>query len=87
MESFDESSFDESSFGESSFGESSFGENLFGFMESFGSSGSNIFIILLLIVLVVTGYLIYKNRDKIKMPSLPQRIAQFGRQIKSIKKM
>ena len=43
----------------------------------FGSTGSTIFIIILLIVLAVAGYLIYTNRDKIKMPSLNKRIAQF----------
>ena len=62
-------------------------DSVLGSMERFGSCGSNIFIVILLIVLAVAGYLIYKNRDKIKIPSLPQRIAQFGRQIKSIKKM
>jgi len=57
-----------------------------GSIEGFGSCGSTVFIIILLIVLGLAGYLIYTNRDKIKIPSLPQRIAQFGRQIKSIKK-
>ena len=61
-------------------------DSVLGSMESFGSCGSNIFIVILLIVLALAGYLIYTNRDKIKIPSLPQRIAQFGRQIKSIKK-
>jgi len=61
-------------------------DSILGSIESFGSTGSTIFIIILLIVLGLAGYLIYTNRDKIKMPSLKQRIAQFGRQIKSIKK-
>ena len=68
------------------FGSMENNDSVLGSMESFGSCGSNIFIVILLIVLALAGYLIYTNRDKIKIPSLPQRIAQFGRQIKSIKK-
>ena len=59
----------------------------FGSMENFGNCGSNIFIVILLIILAIIGFVLYKNRDTIKMPTLSQRIAMFGRQIKSIKRM
>jgi len=54
---------------------------------NFGDSdcGCTIWIILLLVVLLVVGYIYNMNKDTIKLPTLPQRIAKFGRQIKSIK--
>ena len=57
---------------------------------SFGEScGCTIWIILLILVLVAAGYMYYINRGNIKLPKLPNlpgRIAQFGRDIKSIRK-
>jgi hypothetical protein len=62
-------------------------KSTFGSMETFGSCGSNIFIVILLIILAIVGFILYKNKDTIKIPTLSQRIANFGRQIKSIKRM
>ena len=60
----------------------------FGSMSSFGETcGCWTWIILLILVLAIVGYILYQNRATIKIPGLPQRIAQFGRQIKSIKRM
>ena len=60
----------------------------FGDMSSFGATcNCMIWIALLVLVLAVAGYILYTNRGNIKMPSLPQRIARFGRQIKAIRKM
>jgi hypothetical protein len=54
---------------------------------SFGSScGCWTWIILLIIVLAVVGYLYYANKGNIRF-TIPQRIAAFGRQIKTIQKM
>lgn len=56
-------------------------------ISNFGDSGCGctIWIILLLVVLLVVGYIYNMNKDTIKLPTLTQRIAKFGRQIKSIK--
>lgn len=62
-------------------------KSTFGSMENFGSCGSSIFIVILLIILAIIGYILYINKDTIKIPTLHQRIANFGRQIKSIKRM
>ena len=56
-------------------------------MEKFGSCGSSIFIVILLIIIMLIGFVLYTNKDIIKIPTLHQRIANFGRQIKSIKRM
>ena len=65
-------------------------KSTFGSMSSFGEScGCTIWIILLILVLVAAGYMYYINRGNIKLPKLPKlpgRIAQFGRDIKSIRK-
>ena len=63
-------------------------KSTFGSISSFGETcGCWTWIILLILVLAIVGYILYHNRATIKIPGLPQRIAQFGRQIKSIKRM
>ena len=63
-------------------------KSTFGSMSSFGETcGCWTWIIMLILVLAIVGYILYQNRATIKIPGLPQRIAQFGRQIKTIKRM
>ena len=54
---------------------------------NFGSTTST-FLIILIILLIVGGVLYFLHKKgKNKIPGLPQRIAEFGRQIKAIRKM
>ena len=63
-------------------------KSTFGSMSSFGETcGCWTWIILLILVLAIVGYILYHNRAVLKIPGLPHRIAAFGRQIKTIKRM
>jgi hypothetical protein len=54
-------------------------------MSNFGSSGSG-FMTFLLLLLIVAGVLYYLySQGKLKFPTMGQRVAQFGRDIKSIR--
>jgi hypothetical protein len=54
----------------------------------FGKRGSNMMMMILLILLLVVGVLYYfHSQGKLKMPTFQQRMAQFGRTIKSLRKM
>jgi len=55
--------------------------------ESSGSNYKLIMFLLLLIILAVGMYFLYKNKDKIKTPSLSRQISSFGRQIKAVRRM
>jgi hypothetical protein len=55
--------------------------------ESSGSNYKLIMFLLLLIILAVGMYFLYKNKDKIKTPSLSRQISSFGRQIKAIRRI
>jgi hypothetical protein len=76
----------EEEFGEMS--EEEFGEMDEDSMSTFGkSSGSMMMWLILLIVLAVAAYFLYKNKDKMKIPSLSRQISSFGRQIKAVRRM
>jgi hypothetical protein len=60
-------------------------KSTFGSMSNFGSSGSG-FMTFLLLLLIVAGVLYYLySQGKLKFPTMGQRVAQFGRDIKSIR--
>jgi len=76
----------EEEFGEMS--EEEFGEMDEDSMSTFGKrSGSMMMWLILLILLAVAAYFLYKNKDKMKMPSLSRQISSFGRQIKAVRRM
>ncbi len=52
-------------------------------MSHFGSGGCGLFLLFLLIVAGVLYYL--HSKGKLKFPTMGQRIAQFGRDMKSIR--
>jgi len=58
-----------------------------GSVSKFGQTcNSWVWIMILIIVLVVVAYIYYINKDTIKLPTLSQRISQFGRHIKTLRK-
>ena len=56
-------------------------------MSTFGSTSGSMMWIFVLIIVAVVGYIIYKNKNKLKMPSLSRQISNFGRQIKAVRRM
>jgi len=62
-------------------------KSTFGAMAAAASCSCWTWILLLIIVLVIVGVIYYHNRGNIRMPSLPRRIAAFGRQIKAIRRI
>ena len=66
-----------------------FGWNPFNWFQrsTFGSSTTNMFMVLLLLVILSVAAFVFYKRNKKASQSVAQRIALFGRQIKSIKKM
>jgi len=60
---------------------------------SFGASGYQIFSNqfsmwwLILLIIIPIAFLAYRNKDKIRMPRLDRQISNFGRQMKSIRRM
>jgi hypothetical protein len=51
------------------------------------SSGSIMMWLFVLIIVAVAAYFLYKNKNKLKMPSLSRQISNFGRQIKAVRRM
>lgn len=56
-------------------------------MSTFGSTSGSMMWLFVLIIVAVVGYIIYKNKNKLKMPSLSRQISNFGRQIKAVRRM
>jgi hypothetical protein len=54
---------------------------------SFGASNSNQLWWLILLIIIPIVFLAYRNKDKIRIPSLDRQISNFGRQMKSIRRM
>jgi hypothetical protein len=54
---------------------------------SFGASNSNQLWWLILLIIIPIVFLAYRNKDKIRIPSLNRQISNFGRQMKSIRRM
>lgn len=49
--------------------------------------GSIMMWLFVLIIVAVAAYFLYKNKNKLKMPSLSRQISNFGRQIKAVRRM
>jgi len=49
--------------------------------------GSIMMWLFVLIIVAVAAYFLYKNKKKLKMPSLSRQISNFGRQIKAVRRM
>jgi hypothetical protein len=58
-------------------------KSTFGSMSNFGSMGGSWIMILLLLIIVAVLY--FYSQGKLKFPTMGQRVAQFGRDIKSIR--
>ena len=58
----------------------------FGSMSHFGKSGLSMTMILVILLILGGGYYLH-TQGKLKMPTFSQRMAEFGRTIKSLRKM
>ena len=56
-------------------------------MSTFGKSSGSMMFFFVLIIVAVAAYFLYKNKEKLKMPSLSRQISNFGRQIKAVRRM
>jgi hypothetical protein len=58
---------------------------MFGNISRFGAGGSGMLILLLLLLVAAVLYYLY-TQGKIKIPSFEQRMASFGKAIKTLRK-
>ena len=61
-------------------------KSTFGSVSYFGKGGCGMMIILIILLILAGAYFLH-TQGKLKMPTFKQRIAQFGRTIKSLRKM